>query len=37
MSVTLENSLVVMDLVKFSFHSDPKEIQRQRTFKLLYR
>ena len=32
----LENSAVATGLKKFSFHSNPKEGQRQRMFKLLH-
>ena len=35
MSVNLENSAVSIDLEKVSFHSNPKEGQCQRIFKLL--
>ena len=36
MSANLENSSVAMGLEKFSFHTNPKEGQCQRMFKLLY-
>ena len=36
MSVNLENSAVDTELVKVSFHSNPKEGQCQRMLKLLY-
>ena len=35
MSANLENSAVVTGLEKVSFHSNPKEEQSQRMFKLL--
>ena len=35
-SATLENSAVATELLKVSFHSDPKEGQCQRMFKLLH-
>ena len=36
MPANLENSAVVTDLEKVSFHSSPKERQCQRMFNLLY-
>ena len=36
MSANLENSAVATRLEKVSFHSNPKETQCQRRFKLLY-
>ena len=36
MSANLENSAVATGLKKVSFHSNPKERQRQRRFKLLH-
>jgi len=36
MSANLKNSAVVIGLEKFSFHSNPKEGQCQRMYKLLY-
>ena len=36
MPASLENSAMVMGLEKVSFHSNPKEEQCQRMFKLLY-
>ena len=36
MSANLENSAVATGLEKISFHSNPKEGQCQRMFKLLY-
>ena len=36
MSANLENSAVATGLEKVSFHSNPKEGQFQRMFKLLY-
>ena len=36
MSATLEDSAVATGLEKISFHSNPKERQCQRMFKLLY-
>ena len=36
MSANLENSAMTTELEKVSFHSNPKEGQCQRTFKLLY-
>ena len=36
MSATLEDSAVATGLEKVSFHSNPKERQCQRMFKLLY-
>ena len=36
MPANLQNSAVVTGLEKVSFHSNPKERQRQRMFKLLY-
>ena len=36
MPVNLENSAVATGLEKVSFHSNPKEGQGQRMFKLLY-
>ena len=36
MSANLENSTVAIGLEKVSFHSNPKEGQCQRMFKLLY-
>ena len=36
MSVNLENSTVATGLEKVSFHSNPKERQCQRMFKLLH-
>ena len=36
MSANLEKSAVAKGLEKFSFHSNPKEGQCQRMFKLLY-
>ena len=36
LSTSLENSAVATGLEKISFHSNPKEVQCQRMFKLLY-
>ena len=36
MPTNLENSAIATELGKFSFHSDPKEMQCQRMFKLLH-